>query len=84
MTESNVHFNGGGVIPEWGNYGGPGWTGGSTIHDNFGVDPTNTVDGFFKEHDLAYANAKYSSARDVEIMAADAKLAKELNGFMLT
>jgi hypothetical protein len=52
---------GGSVIPTYGNYGGPGYTGGETLPANsasppsaYEVKPIDPLDALFRQHDMAY------------------------------
>ncbi|MCB8821459.1 hypothetical protein [Microvirga rosea] len=45
-------------LPTYGNYGGPGWTGGKLNGTKFDVPAVNALDQVFKDHDLAYGNAR--------------------------
>ncbi|WP_286162322.1 calcium-binding protein, partial [Duganella sp. HH101] len=51
----------------YGNYGGPGWTGGAfvgpTERGNFDVAPKDALDGFFRQHDMDYADAEEARQR---------------------
>jgi hypothetical protein len=39
---------------QYGNYGGPNWTGGEVNGSNFNIDPVNGLDFAFRKHDAAY------------------------------
>jgi len=54
---SYVIFGGGAWIPRYGNYGGPGWTGGQFGGIDFPVPSVNRLDEIFKRHDQAYGAA---------------------------
>ncbi|MGY8665926.1 Ig-like domain-containing protein [Bradyrhizobium sp. UFLA05-109] len=63
-TTSHVNFDltvplypNGPQIPTYGNYGGPGYTGGAIGGNNFDVPPVDALDQLFQAHDLAYSEA---------------------------
>ena len=84
MTEINVHWQGGGVIPTWGNYGGKGWTGGDPARNFFDAPALNTPDRFFQEHDLNYFDAEFETDPSIARQAADLKLIDQLNEYSKT
>jgi hypothetical protein len=52
------------LIPTYGNWGGPGWSGGKFTDDPTEVDwdvaPIDYMDYFFKKHDSRYQQAGFS------------------------
>jgi hypothetical protein len=49
------------LCPRYGNFGGPGWSGGRFVDDyrltDWSVPATDSMDELFKRHDLAYQDA---------------------------
>ncbi|OHV69221.1 hypothetical protein LCM4577_21610 [Mesorhizobium sp. LCM 4577] len=64
-------------MPAYGNYGGRGWTGG-TWGGGFGVPPIDIQDGFYKQHDADYHDAKTPG----DTILADRKLAASLKSYL--
>ncbi|WP_292506488.1 hypothetical protein [Mesorhizobium sp.] len=64
-------------IPTYGIYGGPGWTGG-TRGGGFDLPPFDIQDGFYKQHDGDYRDAKTPG----DVIAADRKLVASLKTYL--
>ncbi|WP_421917350.1 hypothetical protein [Mesorhizobium sp.] len=64
-------------LPTYGNYGGPGWTGGAR-GGGFDLPPFDIQDGFYKQHDKDYDDAKTPD----ETIAADRKLISSLRSYL--
>ena len=69
-------------IRVWGNYCGPGWTGGSNVgpgvRGNFSVITTDALDAQCRLHDLAYADAEDAlAAGDIAAYRSQTKVADQ-------
>ena len=64
-------------MPTYGNYGGRGWTGG-TWGGGFDVPPFDIQDGFYKQHDENYRDAKTLD----DTIAADSRLVASLKSYL--
>ncbi|WP_206526430.1 MULTISPECIES: hypothetical protein [unclassified Mesorhizobium] len=65
------------IVPTYGNYGGPGWTGGAWRGD-FKMPPADIQDGFYKQHDTDYRDAITLDDK----IAADKKLVVSLRAYL--
>jgi len=72
-----VQPNGKGVsIPTYGNYGGPNYSGGKVLNGelaNYSIPPVDSLDGWFREHDMAYDAAKNNRDKaiaDIQLLRA--------------
>lgn len=84
MVDLNIHWQGGWGIPNWGNYGGRGWTGGVPGRDFFDAPITNAPDGFFRDHDIGYFDASFDLDPSVRELVADRILVDQLNAYVNT
>ena len=52
------------LVPTYGNWGGPGWSGGEWQSDTnltkWDVKPIDNMDAMFRDHDMAYQTAIYT------------------------
>lgn len=64
------------LVPTYGNWGGPGWSGGEwqddTTKTKWNVQPIDELDRAFREHDMAYQAGVYTNR------AADIMLLRQL------
>ena len=60
------------VLPTYGNWGGPGWSGGAYIDDpkhmNWLVQPIDAVDAAFYRHDWKYQHGYDRRKADIELL----------------
>jgi len=65
------------AVPTYGNYGGRGWTGGAW-GGGFDLSPLDIQDGFYKQHDQNYHDAKTFD----DTIAADRQLIASLKSYL--
>lgn len=51
------------LVPTYGNWGGPGWSGGTRSGPAWGVEAVDDLDAAFKAHDKAYYYASSHAER---------------------
>jgi len=74
------------LLPRYGNWGGPGWSGGQWQENyentDWTVPPTDSLDALFKEHDLSYQQTIANipeNKREAYFDTADRKLSNDAN-----
>ena len=60
------------LIPTYGNWGGPGWSGGVFVDfpnkPDYTVAPVDEMDALFKEHDEAYQSGVLPAVADAKLL----------------